>query len=72
MALYDELILNPRKINVFKKLTLKLKEQKRKKMVPKPVKVFCETQNYEIHYNLCIWSSQENSIYYHFHISSKI
>ena len=26
-ALYDELILNPRKINVFKKLTLKLKEQ---------------------------------------------
>ena len=30
MALYEELILNPRKINVFKKLTLKLKEQKLK------------------------------------------
>ena len=40
MALDDELILNPRKINVFKKLTLKPKEQKLKKLVPKPVKVF--------------------------------
>ena len=28
MALDEELILNPPKINVFKKLTLKLKEQK--------------------------------------------
>ena len=40
MVLHKELILNPRKINVFKKLTLKLKEQKLKKRVPKPVKVF--------------------------------
>ena len=71
MALYDELILNPRKINVLKKLTLKLKEQKLKKLVPKDVKFFLDTE-VEIDYNLCIRGSQENSIYYHFHIPSKI
>ena len=38
--LYEELILNPRKFNVLKKLTLNLKEQKIKRLVPKPVKVF--------------------------------
>ena len=38
--LYEELILNPRKIDVLKKLTLNLKEQKIKRLVPKPVKMF--------------------------------
>ena len=40
MDLYDELISNPRKINVFKKLTLKIKEQKLKKLLLSQWRIF--------------------------------